>query len=98
MPKTPVIHLSLCAEDITKTVIIPYLSGEDRQALEEEGVIPPVSSARDRFCVMCLSKEGLRDYLHVAYATTGVTPVAAIRLIWAEFVHVMFESLIQRGR
>ena len=48
----------VCAEDITNTVFIPYLSEEDRQALEEEGVIPPESSVGDRFCVMCPVKRG----------------------------------------
>ena len=71
-------------------------SGDDRRALEEEGVIPPESSARDRFCVT--GREGLQDYFHVASATTGVTSAAAIRLVWAEYAHVMFEFLIQRRR
>ena len=87
-----------CAEDITKTVIIPYLSGEDRQALEEEGVIPPESSARDRFCVMCPVKRGSPRLLPCCLRNNWCHIGCSYQTHWAEYVHVMFESLIQRGR
>ena len=43
----------LCAEDMTKTAIVPNLSEEDRDALVNHGILPRESSAKDRFCVMC---------------------------------------------
>ena len=55
-PKAFTYHL--CAENTTKTTLVPALSKEDRKALLEDGVIPPESSARDRFCVMCPVKRG----------------------------------------
>ena len=73
----------VCAEDITKTVIVPYLSDCDRQRLEAEGTIPPESSAKGWYCVMCPVEGGLQDSSHVVCATTGVTFDAATRLIWA---------------
>ena len=33
-----------CAEDLTKTILVPSLLEVDRKALEEEGVIPPDSA------------------------------------------------------
>ena len=42
-----------CAENLTKTGIVPNLSDEDRTALLDHGVLPPESTARDRHCVMC---------------------------------------------
>ena len=48
----------MCAENITKTTLVPALSKEDRKALSEEGVVPPESSAKDRFCVMCPVRRG----------------------------------------
>ena len=43
---------------MTKTTLVPALSEEDRKALLEDGVLPPESSAKDRFCVMCPVKRG----------------------------------------
>ena len=48
----------LCAEDLTRSTIVPSLPEEDRRALLEHGEVPPESSAKDRFCVMCLVKRG----------------------------------------
>ena len=48
---------TLCAEDLTRSTIVPALP-KDRRALLEHGVLPPGSSAKDRFCVMCLVKRG----------------------------------------
>ena len=48
----------LCAEDMTKTAIVPNLPEEDRIALINHGILPQESSAKDRFCVMCPVKRG----------------------------------------
>ena len=48
----------LCAENTTKTTIVPALPEEDRKALLEHGTLPPESSAKNRFCVMCPVKRG----------------------------------------
>ena len=48
----------LCAEDLTRSTIVPSLPEEERRALLEDGVLPPESSAKDRFCVMCPVKRG----------------------------------------
>ena len=37
---------------------MPALHEEDRKALLEDGALPPDSSAKDRFCVMCPVKRG----------------------------------------
>ena len=47
-----------CAENLTKTGIVPNLSDEDRTALLDHGVLPPESTARDRHCVMCPVRRG----------------------------------------
>ena len=48
----------VCAEDMTKTAIVPSVLEEDRRALMEDGILPHNSSAKDRFCVMCPVKRG----------------------------------------
>ena len=48
----------LCAEDLTKSTIVPNLPEEERKALMEHGILPLESSAKDRFCVMCPVKRG----------------------------------------
>ena len=48
----------LCADDLTKSTIVPALPEKDRKALLEHGVLPSESSAKDRFCVMCPVKRG----------------------------------------
>ena len=55
-PKQFACHL--CAEDPTKSTIAPALPEEERRALLECGVLPPDSSAKVRFCVMCPVKRG----------------------------------------
>ena len=42
----------MCAEDLTKCTLVPSLPEGDLQVLNEEGTIPPESSARNRYCVM----------------------------------------------
>ena len=53
----------LCAEEMSKTAIVPSLSEEDQDALLNHGILPQESSARDRFCVMCPVKRGSRHTL-----------------------------------
>ena len=53
----------VCAEDMTKTAIVPSLSEEDRDALVNHGILPRESSANDRFCVMCPVKRGSPRFL-----------------------------------
>ena len=48
----------LCAENMTKSTIVPNLPEEERRALIEHGILPQESSAKDRFCVMCPVKRG----------------------------------------
>ena len=48
----------LCAEDMTKTAIVPSLPEEDRDDLINRGRMPRESSAKDRHCVMCPIKRG----------------------------------------
>ena len=48
----------LCAEDLTRTTIVPALPEEERKALLEHGALPQESSAKDRCCVMCPVKRG----------------------------------------
>ena len=48
----------LCAEDTTKTTIVPNLPEEDQRALVDHGILPQDSSAKDKFCVMCPVKRG----------------------------------------
>ena len=48
----------LCAEDMTKTAIVPNLPEEDRDDLINRGILPRESSAKDRRCVMCPIKGG----------------------------------------
>ena len=48
----------LCAEDLTKSTIVPSLPEEERRALVDHGILPQESSAKDRFCVMCPVKRG----------------------------------------
>ena len=48
----------LCTENMTKTAIAPALPEEDRKALLEHCMLPPESSASNRFCVMCPVKRG----------------------------------------
>ena len=50
--------IHICAENITKTTLVPALHEDDRKALLEHGAIPPESSAKDRFCAMCPVKRG----------------------------------------
>ena len=47
-----------CAEDMTKTIILPNLPAEERDDLLNRGILPPESSARDRHCVMCPVRRG----------------------------------------
>ena len=61
-----------CAEDMTKTAIVPNLPEEDRKTLVEHGMLPHEPSAKDRFCVMCPVKKVHRDFYHIAYVTIGV--------------------------
>ena len=56
--KTKQFTYYLCAEDLTRSTIVPALPEEDRRVLLEHGVLPPNSSAKDRFCVMCPVKRG----------------------------------------
>ena len=37
----------LCAEDLTKTTVVPNLPDEERRALVEHGILPQESSAKD---------------------------------------------------
>ena len=48
----------LCAEDMTKSAIVPNLPEEERRDLMEHGILPQESSTKDRFCVMCPVKRG----------------------------------------
>ena len=48
----------LCAQDLTRSTIVPTLPEDDHRALLEHGVLPLESSAKDRFCVMCPVKRG----------------------------------------
>ena len=48
----------LCAEDLTKTAIVPNLPEEERDDLLHRGILPRESSAKDRHCVMCPVKRG----------------------------------------
>ena len=48
----------LCAEDMTKTGVVPNLPAEDRADLCDHGLLPFESSARDRHCVMCPVRRG----------------------------------------
>ena len=47
-----------CAEDMTKTTIVPNLPAEDRADLFDHGMLPQESSARDRHCIMCPVRRG----------------------------------------
>ena len=47
-----------CAEDMTKTIIVPNLPAEERDDLLNRGILPQESSARDRHCVMCPVRRG----------------------------------------
>ena len=48
----------LCAEDLTKTGIVPNHPNEERTALLDHGVLPHESTARDRHCIMCPVRRG----------------------------------------
>ena len=48
----------LCAENITKNLIVPNLPDDEKDDLLTKGVLPPESSARDRHCVMCPVRRG----------------------------------------
>ena len=76
----------MCAENITKTTLVPALSEEDRKALLEDGVAPPESSAKDRFCVMCPAREGLHDYSHTL-------PVSQLVSHWLQLPDTPGQSL-----
>ena len=47
-----------CAEDMTKTVIVPNLPAEDRADRMDHGLLPQESSAGDRHCITCPVKRG----------------------------------------
>ena len=76
-PKEMTYHL--CAEDLTRSTIVPNLPKEEQRALVDHGILPQDSSAKDRFCVMCPVKRGSRDFYHAAYVTIGFTLAAATR-------------------
>ena len=71
MPQPFTYHV--CAEDLTKTVIVPNLPDGDLQRLEKEGTLPPESSARNRYCVMCPVRRVHRGSFHVVCVRIGVT-------------------------
>ena len=48
----------LCAEDLTRSTIVPKLPEEEQRVLVDHGILPQDSSAKDRFCVMCPVKRG----------------------------------------
>ena len=47
-----------CAEDMTKTVIVPNLPAEERDDLLNHGIHPEESAARDKHCIMCPVRRG----------------------------------------
>ena len=47
-----------CAEDMTKTIIVPNLPAEERDELLDHRILPQESSARDRHCIMCPVRRG----------------------------------------
>ena len=48
----------LCAENITKNCIVPNLPEDEKEDLLTHGILPPLSSARDKHCVMCPVRRG----------------------------------------
>ena len=50
-----------CAEDMTKTIIVPNLPAEDRADLLDHGLLPQESSARDRAWQHLSGEEGFTE-------------------------------------
>ena len=54
----------LCAEDVTKTCIVPSLTDEEKDDLLTRGVLPPESTASEALCRVS-SEEGLTKALTI---------------------------------